>query len=153
MDAWTVSSERTGFSDVKIKALLSEELIPPVIDIKISDESIDAMKCLNMLGKWKHHSHDVIKSCGHLPFITVIAICPISCVCLWTVSCSIRCPPAYSASRFFSIRFFTWRLLYHILFLFYFIFLKVYCGLVEVKWGNLFCIYFLWNQCITMHFI
>ena len=33
-----------------MQALLSEELIPPVINITINDELVDAMKCLNMLG-------------------------------------------------------------------------------------------------------
>lgn len=41
-----------GYNDTKVQGLLSEELIPPAINITINDELVDAMKCLNMLGKY-----------------------------------------------------------------------------------------------------
>ena len=34
-----------------VEALVGEELEPPAINIQVNDESIDAMRCLNMLGK------------------------------------------------------------------------------------------------------
>ena len=34
-----------------VEALVGEELEPPAIIIQVNDESIDAMRCLNMLGK------------------------------------------------------------------------------------------------------
>lgn len=37
--------------DNKVQSLLSEELVPPIINITINDDLVDAMKCLNMLGK------------------------------------------------------------------------------------------------------
>lgn len=34
-----------------MRALKTEELSPPTIEMEINDETIDAMKCLNMLGE------------------------------------------------------------------------------------------------------
>ena len=36
---------------ITVEALVGVELEPPVIDIQVNDESIDAMRCLNMLGE------------------------------------------------------------------------------------------------------
>ena len=44
---------------MKIKALMSEELVPPPIITEISDETIDAMKCLNMLGKLESNTLNI----------------------------------------------------------------------------------------------
>ena len=66
------------FENTAAKTQLSADLTPPTIEIVIDDDSIDAMKCLNMLGKYASslqsvRSEDHVGSCYLLFTMCVLA--------------------------------------------------------------------------------